>query len=114
MRFSDAVAKLSEVGLSYLFENNEEVDTSGTVLDTFPKPGEMIPVNSSVMLYISSSEDESMVMPNLIGMTYVEVEQLLSNMGLELIHIGAGKAKSQIPNPGTIVRKGNSVSVEFE
>lgn len=114
MSFTDGVYNLNQAGLSYFVENPTELDTSGIVLDTFPKPGEMVPLNSSVMLYISSSEDETMSMPNLIGMTFREVEELLSNMGLEFIHVGTGKAKSQLPNPGTIVRKGNSVSVEFE
>lgn len=114
MKYSDAIMTLDSAGLSYSFDSNVEIDTSAVVMDTFPKTGENVPEGTSIMIYLKSTEDESMIMPDLTGKTFKEVEAILEDMQLELAAVGSGKVKSQMPSPGTKIYKNNMINVEFE
>ncbi len=113
-KYSDVVIELEKLGVGHLLDAQQEIDTSGIVIDSFPKPGDKIPQGSSVMLYLSSENEETLIMPDLNGKTVKEVAELLKNMGLEFTPVGSGKAVKQMPSPGTMVKKGNMASVEFE
>ncbi len=114
MKYSDAIMALDAAGLSYSFDSNVQIDTSAIVMDTFPKTGENVPEGTSVMIYLKSIEDESMIMPDLTGKTFKEVESILKDMQLELAATGSGKVKSQMPSAGTKIYEKNMINVEFE
>lgn len=113
-KLSDALMKLTESGLRYTISGAGEDNPSRTVADCFPKPGNKVSVNSTVVLYLSNQGEETMTMPDLTGKTLKEVELILANMGLEMASVGTGKVVSQMPSPGTVVYKGNLVNLEFE
>ncbi len=113
-KYTDVVIELDGLGIGYTVDAEQEIDTSGIVIDSFPKPGDKIPVGSSVVLYIGSSQDETVIMPNLAGKTVKEVSDLLKTMEIEFTSIGSGKAVRQMPSSGTMVKKGHMASVEFE
>lgn len=114
MKYSDAIMALDTAGLSYSFDSNVQIDTAAVVMDTFPKTGENVPEGTSVMIYLKSTEDESMIMPDLTGKTFKDVEAILKEMQLELAAVGSGKVKSQMPSAGTKIYKNNMINVEFE
>ena len=113
-KYSEVAIELEKLGIGHALDAQQEIDTSGIVIDSFPKPGDKVPQGSSVMLYIGSSTDETIIMPDLSGKTVKEVTELLKNMGLEFTPVGSGKAVKQMPSAGTMVKKGNMASVEFE
>ena len=113
-KYTDVIIELDKLGITYMVDSEQEIDTSGMVIDSFPKPGDKIPAGSSVVLYIGSSTDKTVIMPNVTGKTVKEVSDLLETMGLEFTSIGSGKAVRQMPSPGTMVKQGNMASIEFE
>lgn len=112
MKLEEAIIRLSEVGLHYSLPSGED-HSDKIVSDCFPKPGNKVAVHSTVVLYLSSSGEEAMTMPDLTGKTLKEVELILGNMGVEMSLVGTGKAIRQMPSAGSLIYKGNLVDVEF-
>ena len=51
-KYSEVAIELEKLGIGHALDAQQEIDTSGIVIDSFPKPGDKVPQGSSVMLYI--------------------------------------------------------------
>lgn len=90
--------------------NNKDI----VVADQMPKPGATIPKGSVVVLYTYKPDNEETVkVPNLMNKTVYEATQALNNLGLNINVIGDGVAVRQRVEPGTEIKKGTVIDVEF-
>lgn len=109
----EAKSLLSTRGLEYMVEgngNNKDI----VVADQMPKPGATIPKGSVVVLYTYKPDNEETVkVPNLMNKTVYEATQALNNLGLNINVIGDGVAVRQRVEPGTEIKKGTVIDVEF-
>jgi stage V sporulation protein D (sporulation-specific penicillin-binding protein) len=108
-----AMDALQQKGFKYSIEGY-----GGGVADQMPKPGFMAAKGSTVLIYLKKADDggtESQVaMPDLIGHTAVEVNDILESLGLQMKATGmGGLAVGQNPAPGTTIYIGEIVEVEF-
>ena len=89
----------------------------GTVVtDQTPAPGSIVPRYTNIVLYLGTERpDDLVVMPDLTGMTFDEVNGELESLGLYLSAAGAeeGLAFSQSVQPGEPVQVGTSITVQF-
>jgi stage V sporulation protein D (sporulation-specific penicillin-binding protein) len=90
------------------------------VFDQVPKSGVTIKKNSKVIIYFYPEEQyqskgmhSRVVLPNFQGLSLRKVNQLLTEMGLQLEAKGTGVAVGQEPPPGTILERGTIVNVTF-
>lgn len=120
----EAYAILDEAGLNYLSDN------SGTIVkDQMPKPGAMVKVNTTVLLYAEgqSSQDDTeenqeqdqsveegkVIVPDVINSSIREANNKLVSEGLKLKIEGSGLAVEQDPPAGSAVDPGTEVTVKF-
>ncbi len=123
MELDKASQMLKDAGLHYLAEE------SGTVVkDQMPKPGAKVIVNTTVLLYLDNQPGEGTVdetdeespvegmniVPDVIGKSIRETNQLLVSAGLKLKIEGSGLAVSQDPPAGTQVEPDTVVTVHFQ
>ena len=113
MELEQAASELQNKGFKYVVEGY-----GGAVADLMPKPGFMAEKGSTVMVYMKleddGNSDNERSMPDLVNKTAVEVNNILSSLGLELKAEGnGGVAVRQDPAPGTTVYSGEIVEVEF-
>ncbi len=125
MDLAEASRVLKEAGLDYLAEE------SGTVVvDQMPKPGASVLTNTTVLLYMSSESDDEtaempgqesaeppaegmIVVPDVVGKSIREANNILISQGLRLKIEGSGIAVSQEPEAGTHVEADTEVIVRF-
>lgn len=109
----DAKKLLKEAGLEYEIVNKG--NTNGTVvLEQMPKPDAIVPSGTVVLLYTYKPEKELTVkVPDVLEMTVDEAAEALSGAGLNIKVSGMGTSVKQAYPPGTIIKKGNIVEVEF-
>lgn len=113
MPAEQAMSTLQSKGFKYSVEGY-----GGDVAGQMPKPGFMAAKGSTVLIYLKKADDggtESQVaMPDLIGHTAVEVNDILASLGLQMKAIGiGGLAVGQDPAPGMTIYRGEIVEVEF-
>ncbi|HHZ14246.1 MAG: penicillin-binding transpeptidase domain-containing protein [Caldicoprobacterales bacterium] len=122
MTFGEAYAMLDERELKYLSNDSVEADT--VIKDQMPKPGAMVKVNTTILLYAQeqSPEDSSIdqevtegkvVVPDLKGKSIREANNILVSLGLKLRIEGSGVAVSQDPPAHSQVEPGTEIMVEF-
>jgi len=113
---------LDERELKYLSNDSVEADT--VIKDQMPKPGAMVKVNTTILLYAQeqSPEDSSIdqevtegkvVVPDLKGKSIREANNILVSLGLKLRIEGSGVAVSQDPPAHSQVEPGTEIMVEF-
>ena len=96
------------------------VEGSGLwIIGQQPKAGGRVKINTQVILYAGSDAKEvpagqEVTMPDVTGLTMRETGRLLGRLGLKLDPQGSGVAVSQKTVPGTKIRAGSAVTVEFE
>lgn len=120
--FSEAYAILDERELNYLSGG------SGTIIkDQMPKPGAIVKVNTTVLLYGGdppSSEEESVesegepaegkiIVPDVKNKSIREANNVLVSEGLKLKIEGSGIALEQDPPAGSQVEPGTIITVKF-
>jgi len=115
----EAMALLNGAGLncSTRYEESSTV-VSGSVITQSPVGGERVSVNSTVTITVSTGIP-AFPMPNVGNLTQSEAEGLLRNeLGLDVSTATAesetveiGRVISQTPSSGTMVKKGDSVSI---
>ncbi len=116
---ADAAVELQKVNL------RSHEDGSGTVVSQMPMPGAKIPEGTSVLLYMSSQQPDteeivplSAVVPDVSGFTRLKANDALEAAGLALAAEGAdgasAKAADQLPEAGSMVEEGATVTVTFE
>ncbi|WP_331446263.1 penicillin-binding transpeptidase domain-containing protein [Natranaerobius thermophilus] len=112
MEFEEAEEHIDQTALEV-----ELIGDGETITDQIPEPGEQVPEQSSLILYLEATEDreeETVTVPDLRGRSMRETGEVLNMMGLELREEGSGIAVTQNPEKGTKVDKGTSVTVQFE
>ena len=89
------------------------------VYDQVPKPGIKIKRQAKVLIYFDPEEKYQsgkvkLLLPNLQGLSVAKVEQMLSELGLNLKALGNGAATEQQPPAGTVVESGSTINVLFK
>lgn len=109
---AEAQASLEGTELSYRTSGEGDI-----VTDQAPAAGSIVPRGTKVVFYLGTQRPEDMViMPDLTGCTFDEVNQALEALGLYLNATGAmeeGVVISQAVEAGSPVQVGTSVSVQF-
>lgn len=113
MSFKEARVLLEKENLKYTTEVESPSDEM-LVADVFPKPGEKIPVGSSVVIYFEGTPLDEVLMPDLAGKTVAEAEKIVTSLGLRFSFSGYGKAVKQFPEANKLVKKNAMVNVKFE
>ena len=109
----EADAILAEQSLSSV-----TVGSGGSVTGQIPAPGELLPGNSQVILYLGEEVPTDLVtVPNLRGMTQKRAEAAMDGSALYLQTKGSTQYYSvvtdQEPAAGTQVPRGTTVTVEL-
>lgn len=111
----DAKGKLAKCN----FKNVEVIGNGSAVLNQTPKTGSNVSRATKVVLYTDNTEKQSVNVPNVIGLSQAEANNVLANSGLNLSIENSGvqsqkaRAVSQSPAEGTSVTRGTVVSVSF-
>lgn len=111
---ADAQAKLQNASLA-----SEVIGGGDTVIKQVPSTGSNVNKGAKVLLYTEEQEAETVVVPDVTGMTQEAVNQLLTSYGLNIAFNNTGVqnqkslSRSQDPPAGTTVEKGSVVTVEF-
>ena len=112
----DAIAKLESSGFAF-----RAVGTGETVTDQTPVGGAIVPNNATVILYLGEEKPNTQcTVPNVLGKTAAEANQLLTNAGLIMKVAGATssssgnvRAISQSHGEGEQLAAGTVVTVQF-
>ena len=109
----EADAILAEQSLSSVIEGE-----GGVVTGQIPAPGELLPGNSTVILYMDAAvPTDKVTVPNLRNLTQAQAKAVMENSGLYLQTKGSYKYYSvvtdQEPAAGTEVPRGTTVTVEL-
>ncbi|MFI3174147.1 MAG: penicillin-binding transpeptidase domain-containing protein [Bacillota bacterium] len=98
--------------------NYKVVGTGNTVVNQVPKGGTTVEKGSEVILYVEKSEEDygTQGIPNLVGKTYDEASQTLSELGFGILVEGelSGIVTSQNPAHGIFVAPGEDVTLRTE
>ena len=109
----EAAAVLKEQSLVYTTEGE-----GGTVTGQIPAPGDLLPGNSKVILYMGEPvPTDKVIVPNLKNLTPAEIKQVMADSGLYLQTKGSYKNYSVVTDqdyePGTEVPRGTTITVEL-
>ncbi len=115
LSLEDAEAKLSEPSLSLAYVT---VGEGRTVTGQIPAPGEMLPGNSKVVLYMGAEvPNDKVTVPDLKGLPPAKARAVIGNTDLYLQTKGSSWAYAvvtdQEPAAGTEVPRGTTVTVEL-
>lgn len=114
MGSAEAVTKLADIGL-----NGKVVGNGTTVIAQVPAKGNFVPRNGTIMLYTEENYKEEFVnVPNLVGLTVVDANKILTNLGLNIKATGATKrvgatVSMQNWQEGAVVAKGTIIELIF-
>lgn len=100
---------LIQAGLKVVVEGNGTV-----VLSQLPKAGAIVKEGTGVILYVGGKTSGDVSVPNLKGKRIYEAARVLESLGLRLNASGSGEAVSQSPAPGSKVKPGTKVTVQFK
>ncbi len=109
----EAAELLKEQSLRYRTEGDGE-----SVTGQIPGPGELLPGNSQVILYMGADLPlERVTVPNLKNMSVSQARDVVESIGLYLQTKGSGRyyatVTDQSPAPGTELARGATVTVEL-
>lgn len=106
----EAKKVISVAGLQY------ELNGSGAYVGRqTPGAFSQVAVGTTILLdTVGSADSENVVVPDLTGKYVREVAEILNAMGLKVKTNGSGRAYEQSPVPGTQVKRGEVVSVNFQ
>jgi len=84
MKQEDAKKAIEDKKLKFVLIGKEKSDKpEGTVLKTYPAEGTKVPINSDVRVSISGGQD-SLEVPNLVGVSLASAKDIIANSGLKL------------------------------
>lgn len=110
---NEGIKKLVSNGLNYQLQGDGNI-----IRGQLPRPGAEILGGTTVLLDLESlgghKVEGEVTMPNLTGLTMVEVADLLKNLDLNLEFNGTGIVAGQEPEAGQKVKRGNTIRVNFE
>lgn len=112
----EARAILNSGSLKYKIEGNGKV-----VLDQVPKANILVAESATVIIYTEEKKESTKIeLPGLIGLTYQEVMDKLSGLGLNMSSNDVKdkkdtvKSVSQDPPAGTLVNIGDTIKIQFK
>ncbi|WP_457921088.1 penicillin-binding transpeptidase domain-containing protein [Thermoanaerobacter thermocopriae] len=108
MKLYEAENAILSNNLSFIIEGSGD-----TVFDQMPKPGAIVEENTQVILYLNAEKIQEVVVPDLTGKSVKEATEILNSLGLKIKIKGSGFAVNQNPKEGAILKKGETVEVEF-
>ncbi|MFV9567829.1 stage V sporulation protein D [Thermoanaerobacter mathranii] len=108
MKLYEAENVILSNNLSFIIEGSGD-----TVFDQMPKPGAIVEENTQVILYLNAEKIQEVVVPDLTGKSVKEATEILNSLGLKIKIKGSGFAVNQNPKEGAILKKGETVEVEF-
>lgn len=112
LKLVDAATTISLANLNY-----KVYGTGNTIINQVPKAGEKLSQGSTVMLYMTKSDEGiEVVVPDVIGKTYEEAMETFSSVGIVMNVEGAqeGLVYNQEPKAGITIEAGGSVKVKFK
>ncbi|NPV26571.1 MAG: stage V sporulation protein D [Firmicutes bacterium] len=114
LSLDEAVGMLTKVGLTAIVEGEGQ-----RVWGQTPLSGAEVAPKTSVLLYLGPVRGEAVMpqnvtVPDVTGKTMREAAQILGAIGLRLDARGTGMATRQHIEPGTVVKTGSIVTVEFQ
>ena len=113
LTLAQAEEKLKAFGLKYVLEGSQ-TGPDAIIYNQTPKADFSIPQNSTVILYTDKDKAELMVpMPDLADKTVDEAIDAMKNVGLNIRIRGSGMVQKQEYPPGTLLKKGEVVEVNF-
>ena len=97
-------------------------DTSGSasVSDTVPAAGATIPKGSTVIVYLGDAQTEYGTVPDVIGKSAAEANEMITNAGFNIKLSGGAAANldatatAQSWVPGAVIAKGSVIEVTFQ
>ena len=112
---TDAIVKVEAADLSY-----EVYGDGDTVLAQSPEPGVTVPSGGTVVLFTDEdSQKETVEVPNLVGFSYSETNDIAASYGLQIKVTGvssgnaSGVSSSQSIAKGEKVKPGTVITVNF-
>ncbi len=112
LTLSDALSIIKRQGLEVQVEGSGDL-----VWSQAPRAYSKVKRGTKVIVYLSQgrakSGEEDITVPDLEGKSMREVARILGNLGLHMEPKGHGLAVKQDPIPGTLVKSGSVVMVEF-
>ena len=104
----EVTESLAELKLDY-----EAIGIGKEIKNQYPKPGVVIPVESSIKLYFTSSApEECLVVPDLIGETLENSQGKAAQQGFVVETQGQGeRVLGQIPKAAMKVEKGSTIKL---
>ena len=92
-------------------------DNKGTIVDQKPAPGTYVDPDTTISIStqkLSAQDDDSVAVPNVIGMSAETAYETVSSVGLSLDGENHGTVIEQAPGAGTLVAPGSTVSVKMD
>ena len=116
MTEDEAAALLSGKSITY-----RTVGQGSTVSDQLPSPGAEVPGNSEIILYFGNAvkTTEQVEVPDFVGYGIADVDYLATNAGLYIQAKGTDHRDEYVTvayqdiEPGTMVDRGTTITVEF-
>lgn len=116
LSINDLAKAFDGTGLKYNILGSGE-----KVVDQVPKGGSLLAPGSTVAVYTEKQEAQTVIVPNVKGMTAIEANTTLTNAGLNMKVTGASETGQgteviaiQSPEAGSEIKRGSAVSVEFK
>lgn len=120
----DAEATLEDAGLDVtVVENPSDTVEKGVVILQLPTGGTVVAVDSEIAIVVSSGPSqtqETVTVPDVVGMPRADAEKALRDAGLEVESVAVGGVSedigdvfAQAPASGSTVPKGSIVTVVF-
>ena len=116
-----AIQLLESEGLKYILEEgSSDVYEEGLVFEQEYKAGDMLPVNTVVILKVSTGVGEILVPQTIVGLTESEARTALRRLGLNVAestlteasgNIAEGLVTGTDPAVGTSVKKGTTITL---
>ncbi len=119
LQFEEAQARLEELGLVAVRRNVfSDTRPPGEVSSQDPKPGEVLPLGTEIIVRVSKGR-QTVEVPDVIGLTQDEAEQVLFDAGFEVNVVGGpsgapiGTVFEQAPEPGADAASGGTVQISI-
>jgi membrane peptidoglycan carboxypeptidase len=91
--------------LTVTIENVPSLDPAGTVVGQSLEPGTQVPQGSAITIYVSSGETPKAPLPDLVGMTFDEALDAISDFELQTgVRISLFQQKANVDNPDLVDR----------
>ena len=107
---SEARALLEEQG--FTISSDVKLNDTDVINDQIPKSGASLMDGSTVRVYTTTDEKQTVAVPDVRGKTAEVARKMLKNAGLNIRIIGSGYVLTQDPSPAAIIEKGSIVTVK--